>query len=668
MGRRGASPSATRPSRWIAMATPRYRRGGVSIDTERGTLQITGIQGGDINYTYTLSGAQTHAEGEGNNTLTESITITVADQTGDSASGDLVITIVDDMPTAMADTIALQEIDGQGRGNVLDNDRFGADGGTIMGVAVGVQDGPVIGNVGSELQGQYGTLILNADGSYHYMLTADVPAGEAVEEQFTYTLKDGDGDTSTTTITVSVQGDNQVPTITFPGVGEEGALVYESDLDEGSSPSGDRESTSGTVTVTLNGEAGSVTIGDKTFMLDSDGNATLPEGGVSIDTERGTLQITGIQGGDINYTYTLSGAQTHAEGEGNNTLTESITITVADQTGDSASGDLVITIVDDMPTAMADTIALQEIDGQGRGNVLDNDSFGADGGTIMGVAVGVQDGPVIGNVGSELQGQYGTLILNADGSYHYVLTADVPAGEAVEEQFTYTLKDGDGDTSTTTITVSVQGDNQVPTITFPGVGEEGALVYESDLDEGSSPSGDRESISGTITVTLNGEAGSVTIGDKTFTLDSDGNATLPEGGVSIDTERGTLQITGIQGGDINYTYTLSGAQTHAEGEGNNTLTESITITVADQTGDSASGDLVITIVDDVPTIDVTEVTSSVANRVEGEDRVVASGTLTVNHGADGVAQKEGMTISYDGEEYEVIFTNSSCSLSVDLTP
>ncbi|WP_193003229.1 Ig-like domain-containing protein [Aeromonas simiae] len=640
----------------------------MSIDTERGTLQITGIQGGDINYTYTLSGAQTHAEGEGNNTLTESITITVADQTGDSASGDLVITIVDDMPTAMADTIALQEIDGQGRGNVLDNDRFGADGGTIMGVAVGVQDGPVIGNVGSELQGQYGTLILNADGSYHYMLTADVPAGEAVEEQFTYTLKDGDGDTSTTTITVSVQGDNQVPTITFPGVGEEGALVYESDLDEGSSPSGDRESTSGTVTVTLNGEAGSVTIGDKTFMLDSDGNATLPEGGVSIDTERGTLQITGIQGGDINYTYTLSGAQTHAEGEGNNTLTESITITVADQTGDSASGDLVITIVDDMPTAMADTIALQEIDGQGRGNVLDNDSFGADGGTIMGVAVGVQDGPVIGNVGSELQGQYGTLILNADGSYHYVLTADVPAGEAVEEQFTYTLKDGDGDTSTTTITVSVQGDNQVPTITFPGVGEEGALVYESDLDEGSSPSGDRESISGTITVTLNGEAGSVTIGDKTFTLDSDGNATLPEGGVSIDTERGTLQITGIQGGDINYTYTLSGAQTHAEGEGNNTLTESITITVADQTGDSASGDLVITIVDDVPTIDVTEVTSSVANRVEGEDRVVASGTLTVNHGADGVAQKEGMTISYDGEEYEVIFTNSSCSLSVDLTP
>ncbi|MGY3870375.1 type I secretion C-terminal target domain-containing protein [Aeromonas crassostreae] len=134
--------------------------------------------------------------------------------------------------------------------------------------------------------------------------------------------------------------------------------------------------------------------------------------------------------------------------------------------------------------------------------------------------------------------------------------------------------------------------------------------------------------------------------------------------MSIDTERGTLQITGIQGGDINYTYTLSGAQTHAEGEGNNTLTESITITVADQTGDSASGDLVITIVDDVPTIDVTEVTSSVANRVEGEDRVVASGTLTVNHGADGVAQKGGMTISYDGEEYEVIFTNSSCSLSV----
>lgn len=60
-----------------------------------------------------------------------------------------------------------------------------------------------------------------------------------------------------------------------------------------------------------------------------------------------------------------------------------------------------------------------------------------------------------------IQGQYGTLTLDADGGYRYALddaNAEVEAldkGQTVEDTFTYTLTDGDGDSSDATLTITV---------------------------------------------------------------------------------------------------------------------------------------------------------------------------------------------------------------------
>ncbi len=84
-------------------------------------------------------------------------------------------------------------------GNVLSNDVSGADVDmTVVGAASGnhVSSG-VSGSVGSMIAGLYGNLILLADGSYTYQVTANASSipNDAIEI-FTYTMKDGDGDTS----------------------------------------------------------------------------------------------------------------------------------------------------------------------------------------------------------------------------------------------------------------------------------------------------------------------------------------------------------------------------------------------------------------------------------------------------------------------------------------
>ncbi|MGB5856058.1 MAG: VWA domain-containing protein, partial [Oceanisphaera sp.] len=56
-----------------------------------------------------------------------------------------------------------------------------------------------------------------------------------------------------------------------------------------------------------------------------------------------------------------------------------------------------------------------------------------------------------------LSGTYGSLLLNADGSYSYTSAANGTPPAGATEVFTYTIKDGDGDLSSTTLTILVPG-------------------------------------------------------------------------------------------------------------------------------------------------------------------------------------------------------------------
>ena len=75
----------------------------------------------------------------------------------------------------------------------------------------------------------------------------------------------------------------------------------------------------------------------------------------------------------------------------------------------------------------------------------------------------VSFGGTSGVVGSALAGSYGSLTVNADGSYSYVVNnanAAVQAlnvGQSLTEVFTYTVRDASGATSNTTLTVTIDG-------------------------------------------------------------------------------------------------------------------------------------------------------------------------------------------------------------------
>nr|5K8G_A Chain A, Antifreeze protein [Marinomonas primoryensis] len=136
-------------------------------------------------------------------------------------------------------------------------------------------------------------------------------------------------------------------------------------------------------------------------------------------------------------------------------------------------GEVVTSIYTNENAATSYELVVRVVEGDGyslpstEGNIFDDnglgaDSLGADGSvTVVGVAVGAI---VSSNesVGHSIEGQYGNLVLNSDGSYVYDVTAsvsDIPAGAT--ESFAYLIQDQDGSTSSANLSINV-GTNTAP--------------------------------------------------------------------------------------------------------------------------------------------------------------------------------------------------------------
>ncbi|RVD43855.1 type I secretion C-terminal target domain-containing protein, partial [Mesorhizobium sp. M4B.F.Ca.ET.019.03.1.1] len=430
-----------------------------------------------------------------------------------------------------------------------------APGGAVTGVATGSNvSNPVSGNLGGAgIAGQYGTLVLNANGTYTYTANPNAVTTNAVDH-FVYTITDGDGDTSTVTLDITV---NNV-TVT---ASDTDALVYEKGLPAGSDAAGNSEIFNGAIT-----PAGGT--GPYTYTLNS--SATGSYGNLVLNA-------------DGTYTYTLT--HTYDGATLNNGITteqdkDSFTYTVTDAHGNTTTGTILVDIVDDVPTAYANTNSVSE-GAQVSGNVLSDgtpDVLGADGaapgGAVTGVATGSNvSNPVSGNLGGAgIAGQYGTLVLNANGTYTYTANPNAVTTNAVDH-FVYTITDGDGDTSTVTLDITV---NNV-TVT---ASDTDALVYEKGLPAGSDAAGNSEIFNGAIT-----PAGGT--GPYTYTLNS--SATGSYGNLVLNA-------------DGTYTYTLT--HTYDGATLNNGITteqdkDSFTYTVTDAHGNTTTGTILVDIVDDV---------------------------------------------------------------------
>ncbi|GAB5606513.1 hypothetical protein TK5_25940 [Sideroxyarcus sp. TK5] len=393
---------------------------------------------------------QSLAQGQ---TVTDTFGYTISDRKGetDSTLVNVTITGVNDAPiTVTDDATALQEdINISAIGNVLTNDSD-IDQGTVLQVA----------NAGVFI-GQYGTLTLNADGSYSYALdnaslgVQSLAQGQVVTDIFDYAATDGITSTPST-LTVSITGTNDAPVVVADvnAVQEDvvisatgNVLANDSDIDQG--------------TVLQVANAG-VYVGQfGTLTLNADGS-------YSYSLDNASLGVQSLAQGQV-VTDTFDYAATDGITSTPSTLTVSITGT------------------NDAPVVAADENAVQEdLSITATGNVLTNDSD-IDQGTVLQVA----------NAGVFV-GQFGTLTLNADGSYSYALdnasygVQSLAEGQVVTDTFDYAATDGI--TSTPSIlTVSITGTNDAPitTVDTAAVQEDvvisatgNVLTNDSDIDQG----------------------------------------------------------------------------------------------------------------------------------------------------------------------------------------
>src|SRR5262249_36867386 len=165
-------------------------------------------------------------------------------------------------------------------------------------------------------------------------------------------------------------------------------------------------------------------------------------GNVAADVS-GTFGLLHVNA-DGSYTYTLT---TPVDND-TQTPVDVFSYTVTDALGNTQTSTVTINIADDVPTAHADTDAVQAgatetgnvVTGAGTTN-LGTDTPGADGVTVTGVATGDSLGVVVsGNVGAPIATALGTLTLLAGGGYDYVAHANVSGTDV----FSYTITDGDG--------------------------------------------------------------------------------------------------------------------------------------------------------------------------------------------------------------------------------
>ncbi|KPM81143.1 hypothetical protein AOG28_06570 [Cobetia sp. UCD-24C] len=513
---------------------------------------------------------------------------------------------------------------------------------------------------GTEIAGSYGTLTLNSDGSYSYVLdnsNAEVQGlddGASLTDVFTYGITDADGDVSRTTLTITVDGSTDgVPTITS--------------LDDQSVT----EATGGTVTDTFQVEAdagiASVTVNgtDITGATETDP--------VEITTVEGVLSVTGYDAdtGEVTYSYVEDGeSEDHTGGD----ITDSFTVVVTDITGQSTSDSLDIAILDTAPTANADTRNIGEdtttaLDG----NVIDGtsdtaDTLGADATSVTSVTPdGGSASDVTADAAAVVEGTYGTLTLNSDGSYTYVLdttkTQSLAENEPAEDVFTYVLEDSDGDYSSTTLTINITGSaDAVPVIT----------LADKEVTEATG-----ETVTDTFEVAADAGIASVTINGTDITLASVDNPIVIPGATD---DEGTLTITGYDSGTVSYTYVEDGtAADHSAGD--DSVFDNYAVVVTDLAGQSTSDSLDVKILDTAPvanddTYTIREddtspdgepvINTSVISSVVGggPDELGADG-VTITH-LDGIslADNEG-SVTVDGS-YGSLTINTDGTFSYDL--
>ena len=524
---------------------------GVSLTVGGGTLTITGFDAdtGLVSYQYVLDSSYDHQPVQGTNTKEFDLEIAVTDIDDDVVTGNFRVNIIDDVPEfGTPDDVSVSAAGGEVSGDL--NLNIGADetGGLISDVQLLSEDGFI--QVQYLEEGVLKTVFLTSGGeklNYTY--------DEATQQLIAYKASET-ADDPVFTIDMSVETDTYTLTVLQPldGVAQQFS------------------------TSALNPTTGGI------------------DGSLELDSPNLNVTFTAV-GGSVNFSpQSIGVADQHIEAG------ESLTAIF-----DQFLSELVIEL---SPSSNASFVTWTAI------NTQTGESFTGTGLTIDAFAPGavVFDKVVFENSGS------------GQGNQKYGIKGF--SGEYLDSELEYSLpvdvvsKDGDGDVDDASflITFEPAGPGDLPDLpSILGLTDSDVLVNEAYLENGSGAAtgafpADSNSFTlvapaGVQTLLISGLllSGQAAQSGSQVALSAADLAVLglPSATpVVVQTPEGNeLQLTAYNPvtGEVSYTFVLTGALEHDEGEGTNLLDKAdIDLALLDTNGHYAYGTINVTVVDDIP--------------------------------------------------------------------
>ena len=389
----------------------------------------------------------------------------------------------------------------------------------------------------------------------------------------------------------------------------------------------------------------------------------------------------------------------------------SVKVVATDTDGDAAEGTVNVGVSDDVPVA-ADDDGVSVVEGGAAisGNVMTNDTPGADGAKVTSVTIGGNEHAVAAEGTTTVTTPNGTYTFQSNGAWTFTPVASLNNAEGVSAGFTYVITDGDGDTSSAAQPITII-DGAGPSPVGDGLS---LVVKEADLDQvkdstdlaagavtGSNPGGTGETNSGTLTFQAGSDAlvsfgfanpalvaNTITVTDEannpvavSWSINADGQLVGTIGGaVAIIVAVDGSTIAANAQGTVGVKVTLTDNFPHANGQSGDVSIGGIKVVATDADGDTATGTVSVTVKDDVPTaganntVYLDDETANATNAspnpggtgdYNGTPPAATTGVLSHNYGADGAGSLllSGVTLPVSGG-FSYVLSPDKLSLTI----